>query len=242
MFCGQTGQRITPYLVTKAPPGEPAPQAMPLAGSGVAILGPLRTWPFQEQTTRWAAQLVALLNQKGVASGAGFGAMLARMIRASLLDKQIYRELASNPALDSEALQVTVVWIVMGSMGGLLLALSPSSALNITALITSCIAQAVAWVVRVWTVQITAANWLKINIPTRAWFRSMTYAQSAAALGIVPVVGPLLGIWALVPNTAAARDITGTDTGKAVILVAAGLLAGMIAAAIVASVLRMFSL
>jgi hypothetical protein len=166
--------------------------------------------------------------------------MLVRMIRASLLDKQIYCELAGNPALDSESLQVTAIWIVLGSAGGLFLALSMASGLSLMSLIIPCVTQAVAWLARVWVVQMTATNWLKINVPTRPLFRAMTYAQSAAALGIIPVVGPLLGLWALVPNTAAVRDVTGADTGKAVVLVAAGLVGGMIAASIATYLLRMF--
>jgi hypothetical protein len=200
----------------------------------------VRAWPFQDQTSKWSAQLIAMLGEKGVASGAGYGAMLARMIRASLLDKQIYREVAANDALESESLQVTAIWILLASAGGLLTALSAGSLTGMLAFVSPCIALVVSWCARVWVVQLAAANWLKIGVPLRPLFRAMTYAQSPAALGFVPVVGPLLGLWALVPNTAAVRDVTGADTGKAAILVAAGLLGGMIAAAIATSVLRAF--
>lgn len=81
-------------------------------------------WSFQDQTTNFATQIITKLNASGFSTRAGLGALLARMIRATLLDKTIYREVAADGSLQSEAWKVMGLVILLSSIGGLILSLS----------------------------------------------------------------------------------------------------------------------
>jgi hypothetical protein len=201
---------------------EPSPALLPGA-----------SWAFQDQTTAWAAQLLSKLNASGMSTSAGLGATMARMIRAALVDKTIYREVASNDALQKEAWTIAGLVVVLGSFGLSLLSLQTMSLPGLASIVSLSVIQLTAWLVGVWAVQITASTWLKSPTTFNQMFRALAYAQSAGCLRIVPVVGQLIGLWCLVTNTAAIRDVTGCSTEKAIVLTVVGIVAGAVAAAFV---------
>lgn len=195
----------------KPPP--PLPEAQP-------------PWEFQRSTTGFARQAVQSLGAKG---------MIERMIRGALLDVNVYRETAADPKLQSEAWGVMLIAIVLSSAGFLLLRLSPNAIMGI---ISIGVAQTVLWLLRVWIIQVIAAQWFKSSAGFEQLFRPLAYAQTPACLQIVPVIGQLSRLWTLVTSTAAIRDVTGGDTVKAIVLALAGEIGVGIAAGVVNTFVR----
>lgn len=188
-------------------------------------------WSFQDETTNAAAQVISKLNESGFSTQSGFGRIVGRMIRGALLDKIIYREVAADGMLQAEAWKVTGLIIVLGSIGFSLLSPSYMSLSGLMALGSIAIIQLIAWLARVWVVQVAAYMWLQKQTTFEQLFRALAYAQSPAILQIIPVVGPAVGLWCIVTNTAAIRDVTGCDTWNAAILAIVGVVGVMVATA-----------
>jgi hypothetical protein len=222
-----TGQ----IYVLKIAQAAKAPSSQKQSPQNIAVEPPGQYWPFQDQTTTIAAQVISKLNESGLSTQTGFGEMLGRMIRAALLDKTIYREVAADPSLQNEAWKVTALIIVFSSIGFSLLSFSFMSLPGLMSLGSTAVIQLVAWLARVWIVQMAASTWLQKQATFEQLFRSLAYAQSPAILQIVPVVGQIAGLWSLVTTTAAIRDVTGCDTWNAAILAVIGVVGVMVAAA-----------
>jgi hypothetical protein len=166
--------------------------------------------------------------------------MLARMVRATLLDVSIYRQVAFTPALQSEAYKVAALVIAFSSFGYLIFSLLSGGLPSINFLITTFVIQAIAWFARVGAVSLALSGWLKQPVEFNVLFRTMTYAQSPWALRFVPVVGQLVDLWTLVTGTAALRDVTGRTPLYALILTIVGYVGGSVAAAVATNLLRTF--
>lgn len=217
------------------PSGQPStgPSSSPDLG-----LPPVEPWPFQEQSSELARKLIATLNDTGLGSRSGLGKMLGPMIRATLLDKDIFREVAADKSRQSEAWQVLGLVIVAGSAGFALFSGSLLSGVGLSGVASSAIIQLVAWLAKVFVVQLAATMWLKEKVTFSQLFRPLAYAQSPALLQVVPSVGQLIGLWMLVTNTAAIRDVTGFDTMKAAILSVIGVVGSMLAVQLVSPILQ----
>jgi hypothetical protein len=200
--------------------GESSTQSGSAPPEAAAPLPPPRdSWPFQQQSTELAAKVIGALGLP-----AGF---VARMIRAVLLDKTIYREVAADASLKSEAWQVMGVVIILSSGGLLLPSVLNFSLSALSLLVRIAVVQVVIWPVRIWLIQVVASAWLKTPTTFNQFFRALSYAQSPVALGFVPVVGQVIGLWSLVTNTAAIRDVTGCDTKNAAVLTVVGFAGAM---------------
>jgi ribosomal protein L40E len=184
-------------------------------------------WGFQDQLTGVAANVIGFLNQSGLSSRTGLGAMLPRMIRAVLLDKTVFREVAADASLQSEAWQVMILVILLSCSGVLIASIQHLSASSLYSIVPTAVLQIVAILVRIWLTQVVASSWLKTRTSFNQFFRALVYAQSPVSLQIIPVAGQFIGLWTLITSTAAIRDITGCNTKNAAILAIVSILGAM---------------
>jgi hypothetical protein len=161
------------------------------------------------------------------------------MIRAAFLDRTIYAELAASPALQQQAYGVAAAVILLGGVGYLLVP-PMSRFLSPTIIISEALLQTVAWFVRIWVIQWAVATWLKQPTTFSTYFRVLSFAQSPAVLGFLPLVGQLLGLWAIVSAIAAVRDVAGTSYTRAAALAIGGYVAGGIALEILGRLIGLF--
>lgn len=184
-------------------------------------------WGFQDQLTGVAANVIGFLDQSGLSSRTGLGAMLPRMIRAVLLDKAIFREVAADASLQSDAWQVMILVILLSCSGVLISSIQHLSASSLYSIVPTAVLQIIAILVRIWLTQVVAASWLKTRTSFGQFFRALVYAQSPVSLQIIPVAGQFIGLWTLITSTAAIRDITGCNTKNAAILAIVSILGAM---------------
>jgi hypothetical protein len=148
--------------------------------------------------------------------------MVARAIRGALLDKDIYREVASAKSLDNEA------WLLIGiSMlaGGLVTLLYNPSITGLMTLLSGAAIRLFAWMAAILAVQLVASSWLKRRVGFDEYLRALAYAQSPMLLQVLPVVGPLVSLWVLGTAVAAIRDVAASETAQAGVLAVAGAVA-----------------
>jgi hypothetical protein len=194
-------------------------------------------WGFQDQTTNVAAQVIRKLNESGFSTQTSFGRMVARMIQGALLDKAIYRQVAADSGLQTEAWKVMGLVILVGTAGLYFFSLS---FLGLMPIVSVGIIQLIAWLAKVWVVQVAASAWFQKQISFDQLFRPLAYAQSPAILQIIPTLSPVVGLWCVVTNTAAIRDVTGCDTSSAAILAVIGVIGVMIATSFAGPIVQIF--
>ena len=135
-----------------------------------------------------------------------------------MLDKTVYREVATDPRSEKEA------WLVMGVIIGLvslypyLSSLGSFSSSMGSRLASSAAVQAVAWVARVWIIQMASNMWLGTKLTFPQMFRPLAYAQAPSLLMFLPQMTTLVAVLGIATNTAAIRDVTGCNTVQAVVL------------------------
>ncbi len=211
-----------PPVVPPAPGFGPPPTAAPAAAAippqPLVLPAAPTPWPFQEKTTEWAANLTGNLSKSGFAADTPHGSIVSRLIRAAMLDKTVYREVATDPRCEKEA------WMIMGVIVGLvslypyLSSLGSFSSSSMTRLASAAAIQAVAWVARVWIIQVLANMWLGSKLTFPQMFRPLAYAQAPSLLMFLPQMTTLVAVLGIATNTAAIRDVTGCSTVQAVVL------------------------
>ena len=211
--------------------------ARPIATDG-ELPPPVEPWAFRATTTDAARRIVAGAGHVG--TGPINQNLFRRVVRATFLDTAVYREVARDPGLQIESWQVALVVIVASSAGSQILTLQFFSLPQILQLVSTAAVHIVAWLARVWVVQFAAATWLDRKLEFHPLFRALAYAQGPAALTLVPLVGPVLALWALVTSTAAVQDVIGCDTKTAVILAVIGAIGVVAAIALAGPLVRMF--
>lgn len=160
--------------------------------------------------------------------------MAARLIRATLLDKTIYREVCGDPAAEKESRLAMASIIALICLAPLLFSLGSFSTNRLVAVLAMAIIQAAGWYARAWIIQMAANHWLKKNLLFAQVFRPLVYAQAPAALCFIPMAGQFINIWSLATNTAAIRDATGCSTIQAVILSIIGVVGVVFSSGLVA--------
>jgi len=234
---GIVGQLGLPALGDMLPPPPPAAGQLFVFNFGipripVGLPGRLRRrspepplppavppWAFQDQFAPLASQLGAIFTKAGSALRSGFAPMLARMIRAALLDKTVYREVAGSAGLQREAWTAMMLIIGVGLGTSILrLVMTMQNPLALLTFAPIVLLQIAGWLAGVWVVQAAAILWLKRKLTFRQLFRALSYASTPAVLGIIPYAGPYLALWSLVTGTAATRDVAGCDTVTAAVI------------------------
>ena len=199
---------------------------------------PAQAWGFQDKLTGITAKAIGAVEQTGLSSRTGLGGILPRMIRAALLDKTIYRELAADGSLQSDAWKAMILVVVLSSSGALIAAIQYLSASMLYSIIPAAVIQSVALIARIWVTQMIASAWFKTSTGFNPFFRSLVFAQSPAILQIIPVAGQFMGLWRLVTSTAAIRDVTGCSTQNAAILAIVSILGDILAVSLAGPFVR----
>ena len=159
-----------------------------------------------------------------------FGAMLNRVLRAAMLDVDLYEEVEADTNLTQEALIVVIIVSILGSVGSFI---STLMARNIGAALLSLVITVVLGVINyyIWA-------YVTYFVGTRLFggtadvgemLRVLGYASGPrvlAVLSFIPCVGGLItlagAVWALIAGVIAVRQALDFDTGKAILTVIIG--------------------
>lgn len=210
---GRVAPVVEPPSGSAPAPGAPA-VAAPSAGNLPAAPSP---WKFREQTGAWA----------GVPDN-----VIGRVVRGALMHRDVYRDAASRGELTTEAILLAGVVLVAGFASVLFLGWFTA-----TLLARMAVVRIAGWVCAVWAIQLSAKSMTQVDLPFIFWFRALAYAQVPLLLSAVPFVGIAGVIWAAVCTAAAIHDLTGRDTGTAIIITVIGGVASYLAVAVVGAVL-----
>ena len=198
-------------------------------------------WKFREQTSAWADVAAERVRGAVASSNASVAAALTRLVRGALMHRDVYRDAAARPELNTEALCIAGALILAGFVGIWLTGLGALYyGISIGALLRLAVIRAVSWVAAIFAIQAAAKSLHKLDLPAAAWFRALIYAQAPSLLMFVPVIGGFSGIWSAVCAVAALHDVEGRDTTAAIILAVIGGVAASIGTYIGTALLRSF--
>jgi hypothetical protein len=182
-------------------------------------------WEFQEQMSALAAELNRSLGLTGLP---------ARLLRATLLDKSIYRETTLDETLKMESWAICLAAI---SVGVVLMVMLSFSITGIFAAVPAIATKLLVWLTRIWAIQVAIRRLLNVPLHFQQVFRAIVYAQAILVLSPMPYLGWLLVVCAAVSTTAAIRDISGAETPKAFLANLAGVAGALFVSQFVVPVL-----
>jgi hypothetical protein len=195
-------------------------------------------WPFRDKTTQLAGQIMTAVNNAGVPAGGLVGARIDRLIRAALLDKEIYRKVAADAALQLETWLLLLTVVFAMTFGSVLWAIIRGQFAGFFSIFGTFIIHFIAWLVRIWAVKVLANLWLKSPLSYQQYFRALSYAQAPAVLQFIPILGLVTVPWVLVTNATAIHDLTAAGTVKVIVLTVVGFVAMLLTGAIVGPAVR----
>lgn len=159
-----------------------------------------------------------------------FATMVNRMVRAAMLDVNLYEEVEADTSLNQEALMVVILVSIIGSIGSFLsgvLARDIGSAL--LALVITVIMGVVNYYIWAYVTYFVGTRLFHGTADAGELLRVLGYASGPRALAVlsfIPCVGPAIAlvsaIWALVAGVVAVRQALDFDTTKAVLTVIVG--------------------
>ncbi|GAB4531912.1 MAG: hypothetical protein Kow0063_11820 [Anaerolineae bacterium] len=160
-----------------------------------------------------------------------FGTMINRMIRAAMLDVNLYEEVEADTSLTQEALMVVILISIAGGIGAFLGGLiSGSIGGAIGGLILTVIIGVVNYYIWAYVTYAVGTNLFQGTADVGEMLRTLGYASAPRALSIlsfIPCLGALItlagAIWSLVCAVVAVRQaLDFDDTVKAIITVVIG--------------------
>ncbi len=153
----------------------------------------------------------------------GFMKIIAWMIRATFLDPRVARQAALDETGNGAAIGALLIsmapsWLYMLLAGNLFLFSSVYHAMIISSVIVS-IAGLIA---TIFVLAALSKPFLGVSLSAGQLMRSLAYAQGAAILGFIPLLGWVIRLWTIPTSIAAVREISGADTVKALIFIFIG--------------------
>ena len=151
--------------------------------------------------------------------------MLQDAWRAAKLDVDFYNQIEADETYTSKAAVLVVIVSILSAVGT---AISlPGDQGFFSIFIFSAIGGLIGWFV--WA---ALTNWIGTSFfgatsDTGEMLRVLGYAQAPLALGVIPFLGWIGGIWALVAGVVAAREGLDVSTGKAIATLLVGWLVMM---------------
>ncbi len=159
-----------------------------------------------------------------------FGAMINRVIRAAMLDVDLYEEVEADTSLTQEALMVVILVSIAGGIGGFLGGIiSGSIGAALLGLILTIVMGVVGYYIWAYVTYFVGTNLFEGTADVGELLRTLGYASGPRVLGLlgfIPCLGALAGlvgaVWSLVAGVIAVRQALDFDTTKAVITVIIG--------------------
>lgn len=173
-------------------------------------------------------------------------AMFNRVMRAAMLDVNLYEEVEADTSLTQEALMVVILVSIASGIGSFLAAVIGGAGIGaaIVGLIVGAVMGVLGYYIWAYITYFVGTNLFGGTADADELLRTLGYASGPRVLGIlafIPCLGPLAGligaIWALVTGVVAVRQALDFDTGKAVLTVIIGWVIVFIITLVVGAVL-----
>jgi hypothetical protein len=174
-----------------------------------------------------------------------FATMFNRLVRAAMLDVDLYEEVEADTSLTQEALMVVILVSIASGVGGFLAGLIGGDiGAAVLGLILSVVMGILGYYIWAYITYFVGTNLFKGTADVGEMLRTLGYASGPRVLGVlafIPCLGPLAGligaIWALITGVVAVRQALDFDTGKAILTVIVGWVIVFIITVVVGAVL-----
>ncbi len=175
-----------------------------------------------------------------------FATMLNRVVRAAMLDVNLYEEVEADTSLTQEALMVVILVSIASGIGSFLAGLIGEGGIGaaVLGLILGVVMGVVGYYIWAYITYFVGTNLFGGTADVGELLRTLGYASGPRVLGVlafIPCLGPLAAligaIWALVTGVVAVRQALDFDTGKAIITVIVGWVIVFIITVVVGAVL-----
>ncbi len=161
--------------------------------------------------------------------------MISKMIRAAMLDVNLYEEVEADASLTTEAILVVVIVSLISGIGGMIGKIVLGRGNPITGLVGSILMALIGYFVWAFVVYIVGTSLFHGTADYGEVLRTIGYAYSPNVLGFfvfIPCLGWLVAlagaIWALVAGVIAVRQALDFDTTNAILTVLIGWVVMMI--------------
>lgn len=174
-----------------------------------------------------------------------FATMINRVVRAAMLDVNLYEEVEADTSLTQEALVVVILASIAGGIGSFL-----SGIINgrigtaLLGLILGVVLGVVSYYIWAYVTYFVGTNLFEGTADVGELLRTLGYASGPRVLSLlafIPCLGPLASlvgaIWSLVTGIVAVRQALDFDTTKAIITVIIGWVIVFIVTVLVSAVL-----
>jgi len=159
-----------------------------------------------------------------------FSAMINRVIRAAMLDVDLYEEVEADTSLTQEALVVVILVSLAGGIGNFLGGLITGSIGSaLLGLVLAVVLGVVSYYIWAYITYFVGTNVFNGTADMGEMLRTLGYASGPRVLSIlafIPCLGALASlvgsIWSLVAGVIAVRQALDFDTTKAVLTVIIG--------------------
>lgn len=198
---------------------------------------PSSPWSFQPKITSFLPQALSFLTSTGIPADSVFGKILNRMLRACLLDATVFREVAEEDSQQKDAFFALGIILLLPAITALFLSFRLFSSNGISSTLATVVVQALGWFAGAWVAQQMANRWLKLPTTYLQILRPLIYALSPAVFGIIPALGQLLSLWAIVTSVFALREVCGCTNAQAGALLLAAGIASVVATMLTAPLL-----
>jgi len=159
-----------------------------------------------------------------------FAAMINRVVRAAMLDVDLYEEVEADTTLTQEALMVVILVSIASGVGSFLAGvIGGDIGAAVLGLILGVVMGVLGYYIWAYVTYFVGTNLFEGTADVGEMLRTLGYASGPRVLGVlafIPCLGPLAGlvgaIWALVTGVVAVRQALDFDTGNAIITVIVG--------------------
>ncbi len=171
--------------------------------------------------------------------------MINKMIRAAMLDVNLYEEVEADTSLTTEAILVVLIVSVVSGLGGLIGSIARHGN-PITTLVGTILMALVGYFIWAFVVYIVGTSLFHGTADYGEVLRTIGYAYSPNILGFftfIPCLGWLVAlagsIWALVAGVIAVRQALDFDTTNAILTVLIGWVVMMVIVVLIGGVFGM---
>lgn len=159
-----------------------------------------------------------------------FAAMINRVVRAAMLDVDLYEEVEAETTLTQEALIVVILVSIASGIGSFLAGLIGGDiGAAVLGLILGVVMGVLGYYIWAYVTYFVGTNLFEGTADVGEMLRTLGYASGPRVLGVlafIPCLGPLAALvgalWALVTGVVAVRQALDFDTGKAILTVIIG--------------------